>query len=932
MGCGAVKVSPAAKDAGTDRQGKTAAGDAVSAPHAAPAQSSERKLGVQQEPEKEPGSSEVPSPRPSEAWGRSDKQSQRIRRQRGDSMKPGDKQLSQAPSPEVSPENRRFLMKVLQRHFLFGALEDDERTTVIDYMTMQKVAAGETIFSQGQKGDCCYFIQSGVFTVTIDERNLKQLRSKHTFGELAMLYHVNRTATVACNQEGVLWKMAGDCFRLCMDKLSERHVTRAMTFLNSDPNFCTMKDDERKLLAGACSVQVFGRGEQILREGEVGDWMFIVIEGTVQTVDRYGNSAVKSPGTVLGSAAMMYTKQQISGAKAIDRVTCLALAKSSLERLIGPVEDVLRRSAIKALLVDNVTTPNELNFFKQLTNTQQNLIIDKFECATFNQGEAVISSGARSQLIVVIEGEVAVIEEGACDPAAVAAGTLRAGAKEVMTSGMSYGGKHLLSDTAMDENVVALSQARLHRLGYDMVREALNEPLGELIRLNELKTVLSDIFLFKNLPDEQVEHTVRRLERRQYAAGDTIVQQGEEAKNFYLIHSGSVQVLKDAHQVRTLGRWDYFGERGLLTRERRSATCRAEEPCTCFSLEATVFADIVGTFRKELEHRMHLQDLDITTSDLRLKAVVGRGSFGIVKLVHHRNDESKCYALKCVSKKQVVRQGQQKSISIEREINAQCYHPCIMQFIKTFQDSKNVYFLTEFLGGGDLFYAIREIGNLTKDQTQLYGGSIALALEYLHARGIMYRDLKPENVLLDFKGNAKLVDFGCCKKALRTNTLVGTPEYFAPETILGKGYTCAIDWWALGVMMHEFIVGPLPFGRETEDQLDLFREILEAPLQFPNYVTDETAISIISGLLERTPELRLGASKRGAKEIKDVPYFAGFNWDGLVGRYTKVPYVPNLKKLQSHWEMHEGEKVFEETDGDDFSHKTEHGMEWASGF
>merc|ERR1712050_31809 len=220
----------------------------------------------------------------------------------------------------------------------------------------------------------------------------------------------------------------------------------------------------------------------------------------------------------------------------------------------------------------------------------------------------------------------------------------------------------------------------------------------------------------------------------------------------------------------------------------------------------------------------------------------------------------------------VVRQQQQKSMKIEREINAQCYHPCIMQFIRTFQDSKHVYFLTEFLGGGDLFYAIREIGNLSKTQSQFYSGSIALALEYLHARGIMYRDLKPENVLLDFEGNAKLVDFGCCKKALRTNTLVGTPEYFAPETILGKGYTCGIDWWALGVMMHEFIVGPLPFGRDNDDQLDLFREILEAPLKFPSYVKDDSGVGVVSGLLERTPELRLGCSTRGAKEIQQHLY------------------------------------------------------------
>merc|ERR1719409_2228627 len=119
-----------------------------------------------------------------------------------------------------------------------------------------------------------------------------------------------------------------------------------MKFLNKDPNFSNMDEKQKKTLAGACTVQAFGKGETIMREGEVGDWMFIVIEGSVQTVDRFGNSAQKKVGTVLGSAGLMYTKHQISGARAVDCVKCLALGKHSVERLLGPVEALLRRSAV----------------------------------------------------------------------------------------------------------------------------------------------------------------------------------------------------------------------------------------------------------------------------------------------------------------------------------------------------------------------------------------------------------------------------------------------------------------------------------------------------------------------------------------------------------------------------------------------------------
>eukprot|EP00929_Paragymnodinium_shiwhaense_P047486 TRINITY_DN24087_c0_g1_i1.p1 TRINITY_DN24087_c0_g1~~TRINITY_DN24087_c0_g1_i1.p1 ORF type:complete len:983 (+),score=300.11 TRINITY_DN24087_c0_g1_i1:102-3050(+) len=982
MGCSSTKVQPA-KQPGASSEATSAAATGVvpsadasqasaskapasSAAVATKASAEEEVVG---EPENEPGhpDSNQGASRPTSLneWSRSAKKNERIRKQVGEDGDAEAKDGFNLTKPEVamSPEARRFILKVLQKHFLFAGLEDEERTTVADYMMSKKVKANDVIFEQGQKGDCCYFIQSGVFMVTIDDAKVKQLTSKHTFGELAMLYNVNRTATVTCTQEGLIWLMSGDCFRQCMHKLSDKHERQAMNFLNLDPNFSTMNEEQKKMLAGACTVQVFGRGEQIMREGEVGDWMFIVIDGNVQTVDRFGNSAMKQQGTVLGSAGLMYTKHQISGARATDTVKCLALGKSAVERLLGPVEELLRRNAVKTLLLDN--TGSELEFFKLLSVQQQDLFLDQLQETSYEAHEVIASPGSFPQLVVVVDGEVAVVTQeeveaskrrGSVGFAAALLGSssksekseespesamaalqkyppekLRAKAKEVLSSGMTYGGQNLMSNEALKVCLVALNPVKVQRVSNSMLAEKLKQPINEIIQQNEIKKVLSDIFLFKNLTDDQIEMTVKALTQQQYKKGSPIVKQGEEAEKFYLIQSGVVSVYKDSLKLRSLGRWDYFGERGLLLQDKRSCSCIADEDCMCLVLDSKVFSNIVGIFRTELEHRMNLQDLDITMQDLRLQAVVGRGSFGVVKLVFHKDDNKRVYALKCVGKKQVLRQGQQKAMCIEREICAQCYHPCIMQFIKTFQDSKNVYFLTEFLGGGDLFYAIREIGHVSKEQSQYFGGSITLALEYLHARKILYRDLKPENVLLDFKGQAKLVDFGCCKIAVRTNTLVGTPEYFAPEAILGKGYTCAIDWWALGVVMHEFVVGPLPFGRDKDDQLELFREILEAPLHFPNYITDNTAISIINGLLERQPELRLGASARGASELKEHIYFNGFDWNGLAGRYLQPPWHANLKKLQLNWDLKKGEKA-EEGNGWDPNAKIEPGMEWAKNF
>lgn len=145
------------------------------------------------------------------------------------------------------------------------------------------------------------------------------------------------------------------------------------------------------------------------------------------------------------------------------------------------------------------------------------------------------------------------------------------------------------------------------------------------------------------------------------------------------------------------------------------------------------------------------------------------------------------------------------------------------------------------------------------------------------------------------EGHVKLVDFGCCTRKLRAYTLVGTPDYLAPEVILGKGYTCAVDWWAVGVMMYEFLCGPLPFGQNCTDRLGVFREILEEPLKFPTYVQSKRiSCDILSSLLERSPEQRLGSSSQEACEVRAHGFFEGFDWDALLERTMAPPWHPKV--------------------------------------
>lgn len=209
-------------------------------------------------------------------------------------------------------------------------------------------------------------------------------------------------------------------------------------------------------------------------------------------------------------------------------------------------------------------------------------------------------------------------------------------------------------------------------------------------------------------------------------------------------------------------------------------------------------------------------------------------------------------------------------------------HPMIVNCVKTFKNEDFVFFLMEFLQGSEIFYVIRQMGLLNAKQSQFYIGSIILAIEYLHYKKIVYRDLKPENVMTDVNGFVKLIDMGAAKLLKPTNgmtktfTIVGTPHYMAPEAFIGKGYTFNVDFWSIGVCLFEFMCGYVPYGEEQQDPYEIYLEIVNSKeIRFPSYIHDKVAQSLMSQLLHKIPELRHGGSFAA---LKAHGFFHHFNW------------------------------------------------------
>jgi serine/threonine protein kinase len=250
-----------------------------------------------------------------------------------------------------------------------------------------------------------------------------------------------------------------------------------------------------------------------------------------------------------------------------------------------------------------------------------------------------------------------------------------------------------------------------------------------------------------------------------------------------------------------------------------------------------------------------------------------------VLLVRLRSTSQRYFALKVLNKSKLVRLRQVEHVNAERYILSRVRHPFIVDLYSTFQDSQNIYMLLSYIPGGELFTHLRRAQRFTPDVTRFYLATIILALRYLHSFNIIYRDLKPENLLLDARGYLRLTDFGFAKIVDdRTWTLCGTPEYLAPEIIQSDGHGKAADWWACGILCYEMMVGYPPFF--DENQYGIYEKILRGHIHWPKDM-DRLSKDIIKAFLNPDRSRRLGNMEGGPQDVLDHPWFRGVDWEAL---------------------------------------------------
>jgi len=261
-----------------------------------------------------------------------------------------------------------------------------------------------------------------------------------------------------------------------------------------------------------------------------------------------------------------------------------------------------------------------------------------------------------------------------------------------------------------------------------------------------------------------------------------------------------------------------------------------------------------------------------------------------------KKDNKKVYAMKILNKKTIMERNEVEHTKSEKNILMKLEFPFLVGLHYSFQTPDKLYFIMDYINGGELFYHLQKEKKFSLERVRFYGAEIAAALEYLHNAGVVYRDLKTENLLLTSEGHIVMTDFGLSKEGLvgkddRTGTFCGTPEYLAPEVLEGKGYGKAVDWWSFGTLMFEMMTGLPPFY--DEDVQEMYTKILSSDLEIPDFISSDAA-DLLTKLLDRDPETRL----QDPAEIKAHPFFAPIDFDLLLEKQITPPFIPATKSAE----------------------------------
>ena len=783
-------------------------------------------------------------------------------------------QTAKVSNKPKTNEDKLLIKKSLLAHFLFTHLPEENIDQIIGEMKFYELEPKQIIFRQGDPGFNFFVLASGSVEVVINGLSKGTMLPGKGFGELALIHDSKRTATIKTVDKVQMWGLGRKVFRYALKMMSSLNFEENKKFLLSVPFLKVLGELQIEALVALTVSQTFASGQKIVVEGDPGELFYIIKEGLVECSCSGKTMRVLYPGEYFGEQALLYNTLRTATVTAVRRVKVLCLGREMLRIVLG---DLLQHSLYKNSL--------RIAFDKEpclqgLSPAQLEKIIDNVDIFSYKNEEVVVPEGMIKNKYVWI----------------VLKGSIYSG-KKTLNLFDNVGASWIYHEKngLISSNLVALYDVDIGVISKNRLEQIIDGQLADVIEQNRIIEILKSVHLFRTLPESKLRLMAKCVSQEEYEQGSGVFEQGEAADKFFIVKEGEVSVVRDGSVIRKVAKSSFFGERSIILNETRTASVVCDTRCTFWVLSRSDFFDIVDeSVHGLLVQRIKLQDDSIALNDLVLINMLGKGTFGNVFLCANKLNKE-LYALKSVSRKKIICHRLHESLNLERKILLSIEHQFIVKLVKTFKDDKRIYFLLEYVQGLCLHDVLRILNLLNTPGSRFYCSCLLSILEHLHANSIIYRDLKPENLMVDEFGYLKLLDFGTAKVIKnRTFTVVGTPQYMAPEIILGKGYSFAADLWSLGIILFEFICGAVPFGEtENGEPYLVYKQIISEKFTYPKFIKSiRSERQVIDLLLSKVPSMRGTLA-----QLKQHKWFSSMDFEDLLSRKLTPPYVPNIDSL-----------------------------------
>ena len=770
-------------------------------------------------------------------------------------------------------EDYDLIYNIISKHFFLQTLTNQAKNEIIISMSLYSLKAGKTLYTQGNMGNFWYIVQSGQLNRYLDDKLISTINPGDSFGERALMNNAPRNNTIVSVTDCKLWVLKRQVFRKILEFIFTLNYEQNKKFLEgiNIPLDSTIKS----IMANNLIQEIYKAGQYICKEGEFGICMYIIKEGEVECVKGDKVIRILKQGDNFGQKALLEGSKRSLDVRAKTDCKIYSISSDFFQTQFGEnFREQLYFSFISTAFISskNFNTINQ----KMISKTFQ---FFNFRSLKYNELVYPKNQKICDKLCVVLEGNIIdkVINK------------IEAKRYEILYEAQLVNN----STGSIKHDLLAEPDCILAEIDYSKFKELIGGDLKTAqTKSNQLKS-FGNISLFRILSDEKLEFLQNNLKIEKFQNGKKIINQGDIGDKLFIIKNGRVDFFVNSRYIRSLNDGEDFGAKSLiLSSDKRTATAIANGEVECYTLTAKVFKSILEPNLYEyFTHKFALEDNTIELKDLDNIKELGSGNFGSVNLVRNKKNKQ-FYAIKALDLEQIKKENLEVCVELEKNVLLKTDHPFIMKMVKYLKNENYIFFINEYIKGKELWDVIRDIGLLNKEQTQFYIASILLAINHLHKKKIIYRDIKPENVMVSVKGYIKIIDFGTVKEIEdRTSTIIGTSHYMAPEISKGEGYSFEVDIWSIAICMYEFFCGKLPFGEEFEDPIDIYRAVCKEELSFPNFVHDEKFMALLNKMLKKNPTQRLWKFE----QIKSDPYFSDFDWNKLISLSYPPPYMIKMK-------------------------------------